>query len=177
MNIRTVLRRNKTAVKTVIGVLIIFAVIIASYPYGQTTETVKVEKTIDGDTFKAEMNGETQSIRLKHVDTPETSGYNTPAEFKGLEQSDWKCLENYGYRAKKFTQKALDGEVSLTYREGILVVERGGFGRILAEVNTDNGSLGHELVRKGLARSYTERYSELEKKARKEDRGLWSCSG
>ncbi|MFB6144732.1 MAG: thermonuclease family protein [Candidatus Nanohaloarchaea archaeon] len=167
---------SRTAAKILLSAIIIAAAISTSYPYRRTTKTVEITGVMDGDTFKATLDGKTPSIRLKHVDTPETSGYNTPREFKGLEQSDWRCLEDYGHRAKEFTGKMLGDRVSITYREGLIVVERGSYGRMLAQVKLGNTTLGEKLVRKGLARSYTDRYTELESRARRHNRGLWSCS-
>lgn len=51
-----------------------------------------VVRVIDGDTFEAAVNGETKTVRLLNVDTPETKDPNVPVECmgpeatKGLEQ-------------------------------------------------------------------------------------------
>jgi micrococcal nuclease len=51
-----------------------------------------VVRVIDGDTFKASINGEEKTVRLLNVDTPETKDPNAPVEClgpeatKGLEQ-------------------------------------------------------------------------------------------
>jgi len=57
---------------------------------GATEATVV--RVIDGDTFKASLNGEEKTVRLLNVDTPETKDPNAPVECmgpeatKGLEQ-------------------------------------------------------------------------------------------
>lgn len=61
----------------------------SSEPAGIQATVVRV---IDGDTFKASINGEEKTVRLLNVDTPETKDPNAPVECmgpeatKGLEQ-------------------------------------------------------------------------------------------
>lgn len=176
MQLKTQIKNAGTLQKTFIAVFVVLAVVAASYPYDTVSKTVEVSRVIDGDTFKAEVNGETQSIRLKGVDTPETSGYNSPGEFKGVEQSDWKCLQKWGYNAKDYASKKVGETAEIRYRKGLLTVERGSFGRIIAEVKLGNSTLGKQMMQKGMARGYGTAYAELEKEARKKGVGLWSCS-
>lgn len=176
MQLKTRVRDTGTLQKIAITVLVIGTVVSVSYPFETATKDVEVIEVIDGDTFRTSFNGETQSIRLKGVDTPETSGYNSPSEFKGVEQSDWRCLRKYGNRAKEFVSETLNETVTIRYRKGLLTVERGSFGRIIAEVKLENSTLGRKLIEKGLARSYGETYLELEREARQGGAGLWSCS-
>ncbi|MFB6158631.1 MAG: thermonuclease family protein [Candidatus Nanohalobium sp.] len=132
---------------------------------------------MDGDTFKLTSGSDNVVVRLKDVDTPETSGYNTPDEFKGLDKDDWRCLERWGYRAKNFLEKKLEESTRLEYRKGVLTVEKGSYGRLLGRVylNGSNQTLGELIVQRGYGRSYGEEYRVEEREARNNSRGLWQC--
>ena len=57
-----------------------------------STDQATVVRVIDGDTFKASINGEEKTVRLLNVDTPETKDPNTPVECLGPEAT--KGLEH-----------------------------------------------------------------------------------
>lgn len=167
-------RIPKNAFKALIFLVTMVAILGLFYPFQTVSETVKVIEVVDGDTLKVSQDGETRTVRLKGVDTPETSGYNSPEEFEGVPSQNWECLEDWGYNAKDFVKQHLEDEIILEYRKGVLTVERGSFGRLLADVRLDgNETLSYLLVEKGYARSYGDRFLELEEQARNYSRGLW----
>lgn len=117
-----------------------------------------VVKVIDGDSMKVQRNGQIFEIRLYGIDTPE---YRQP----------------YSNKAKQFTNR-------LAYRQIVTVEEKDvdRYGRIVALVVSQGKMVNRELVNAGLAWYYP-RYchqqplcaelDKLERKARKEGRGLW----
>lgn len=141
-----------------------------------------VSEVVDGDTvnFEGEFTG---TVRLLGVDTPETHAANSPAEF-GLEdtRANWNCLENQGLKATEFTENYTSGQkirISLDPDSD----RRGDYGRLLAYLEAENSSdtLNRLLLEKGLARVYPsdfqklEEYQEVEKVARNQELGVWSC--
>ncbi len=165
---------RKTALKISVSLLIVVLFLGLFYPFSTVTRTFEVVEVVDGDTLEVERGEVERTVRLKRVDTPETAGYNSPEEFEDVPRGNWKCLEDWGYRAKDFVKKKIGDEAVLEYRKGILTVERGSFGRVLADVKLeDNRSLNRILVEKGYARSYGDDLIELEEEARNSSRGLW----
>ena len=160
-------------------------------PNGTRTRTATVTRVIDGDTVEVRFaSGEVDTIRLLGVDTPETFGETTPAEF-GLPDTaaarDW--LSEWGERASAYAQRELAG------REIRVITDpaadrRGSFGRLLAYVQYTNNStanttdFGAALLERGLARVYEEgdasrerRYLDLESVARANGTGIWGFDG
>lgn len=81
---------------------------------GGDVRTATVTKVTDGDTVEVEFaNGETDTIRLLGVDTPETIASNQdPSDFKGIPDNtagrDW--LLNWGEEANEYARGQLAGE-------------------------------------------------------------------
>ncbi len=149
------------------------------YPFSTASKTVEVVKITDADTVDVRFDGKIETIRFKGVDTPETAGYNSPEEYRGIPSQNWKCLEKWGYNAKNYVKQQIeDKKVTLSYRKGIFTVERGVFDRLIAKiyVNELNSSLNRILVEKGYARSYGDYYQNLENKTRLNSTGLWECA-
>lgn len=172
-------RISKRSLKAILTILTVFLFIGLFYPISTASETVKVVKIMDGDTVDVRLDGEIETIRFKGVDTPETAGYNNPKEYKGISSQNWKCLEKWGYNAKDYVKQRIeDKKVTLSYRKGVLVVERGVFDRLIGKIYVDgsNNSLNRQLVEKGYARSYGDYYSDLENKSRQNSIGLWECA-
>lgn len=117
-----------------------------------------VVKVIDGDSLKIQRNGELLEVRLYGIDTP---------EYK----------QAFSNKAKQFTKR-------LAYRKVVSVVEKDidRYGRIVGLVTSQGKLVNRELVRNGFAWYYP-RYCRsqpvcgelqlMERKARKERRGLW----
>jgi len=166
---------RKTALKLLVitGVVVLFVGLF--YPFFTVNSTAEVIEVIDGDTIKVEQSDRVRTVRLKDVDTPETSGYNSPEEFKQVPSRNWKCLEDWGYKAKDFVDREIGEQVVIEYRKGVLTVERGSFGRLLADIRLKQGNetLSQVLIENGYARAYGEEHLQLEEKARNESKGLW----
>ena len=77
--------RKKRATR--IGALMCFAGILALAMAGQRTGpvTARVERVIDGDTLIVRYQGESHTVRLSGVDTPESAHPTAPVEHFGAE--------------------------------------------------------------------------------------------
>jgi len=111
----------------------------------------------DGDTLSVLREGKAVKVRLYGVDAPEKA-------------------QAFGTRAQQFSS-ALVFQQTVTVR----VQETDRYGRLVGEVLLPDGrSLGHELVRAGLAwwyRQYAPKdtvLAQLEAEARQAKRGLWA---
>ena len=145
-----------------------------------------VTRVIDGDTVEVRFtDGETDTIRLLGVDTPETElGRVAPPEYEGIPDTnagaDW--LFEWGQRAKSFATETLDG------RQVRVVVDpesdrRGSYGRLLAFIHVDGTNFNLRLIEDGYARMYDSTFSlrdtfaRAESRARTNDVGLWDFDG
>jgi len=130
----------------------------------------RVSRVIDGDTIEVDKDGESVRVRLIGVDTPETVDPDEPVGCYGPEASDYVKNELYD----KFVKIEIDPSQD---KYDI-------YNRLLAYVFTDTVNFNKELIEKGYAREYTydkpykyqDEFKEAEKKARKEELGLWSPS-
>src|ERR687898_1721466 len=108
------------------GLLIIAGLLLFATPaLAQSTQTVTVERVIDGDTLvvNPSVSG-TEDVRLLGVDTPETVDPNEP-------------VEPYGPEASAFTNQQLEGErVTLIFDQE----KRDQYGRALAYVRVGGRS-------------------------------------
>lgn len=145
-------------------------------PEGEVLEDVRVERVVDGDTFKAVVDGELVSVRIIGFDTPETVKPGSPIECFGPESSD-------------FATAVLSGaDVTLEFDDTQGRYDR--YGRVLAHVwvPTDAGGVvlfGAEVVAQGYGEerqygdeptTWTEVMRDLERQARASGAGLWgSC--
>ena len=145
-----------------------------------------VTRVVDGDTVEARFpNGETDTLRLLGVDTPETTlSRVNPEEFEGIPDStagrDW--LYEWGQRATQLATDELEGEqirVAVDPRAD----RRGSFGRLLVYVYVDGENFNARLLEEGYARLYDSsfsersRFTELEAEAQRNDAGLWGYRG
>ena len=132
-------------------------------------EYMNVVKIVDGDTFWAD-DGSVKGvkIRLIGVDAPETR--NTGRKIIGY----------YGQQSKEYLIKLLTGKkVRLEYDVG----RKDQYNRTLAYVYLSDGTfVNAELVKRGYAMvmtippdvRYVDRFLKLERRARKNNRGLWN---
>ena len=127
----------------------------------------KVLDVIDGDTIKVEMAGETVTVRLIGVDTPETVHPSKPVEV-------------FGKEASAFTRNLLLGE---WVHFGYDTERTDKYGRTLAYVlrAPDGLFVNLEIVRQGYGHAYTQypfKHMELfrayERRAREIGKGLWA---
>jgi micrococcal nuclease len=155
-------------------------------PAEGTEWTVTITRVVDGDTVEARFpNGETDTIRLLGVDTPETSlGDVSTGDYEGFPETTAARdhLFNWGEQASQYATDTLAGE------EVRLVVDeeadrRGYFGRLLAYIYVDGKNFNKQLLTNGYARYYdsdfsqAEAFATVERTARDERRGLWAFEG
>ncbi len=117
----------------------------------------KVVSVADGDTYDVRRSaGREVTVRLWGVDAPESD-------------------QPYGSEATAAARRYIGGE-----RVRVEVVETGAYGRSVARITVQGGSLGEMLVRDGLGWHYDEyapgatELQRLERQARNAGRGLWS---
>ena len=139
-------------------------------------------RVTDGDTMEVEFaDGETDTVRLIGVDTPElTLGDISPDEYEGIPdtQAARDHLFNWGERASQFATEQLDGQEVrvVTDAEGD---RRGSFGRLLAYIYVGDENFNRQLLDQGYARVYDSQFSlrgafdSAESQARSNDVGLW----
>ena len=131
---------------------------------------------VDGDTLDIEND----TVRLIGIDTPEISSNNTPREY-GFENTtkNVECLNRYGEKASTFVENSTADKVDLV--KDIRSDSRGTYGRRLSYIQTE-GDLNRKLLVNGLAQVYRSDFSRKnefyfwEYVAKKNSRGLWSCS-
>ena len=135
-----------------------------------------VVKVADGDTFDAQLDGgETVTIRMLGVNTPETVDPRKPVECFGKEASD-------------FTKNLLSGK-RVHLDPDPQADERDKYGRLLRNVTLEDGTdVNAILVRDGYAYAYLsfpidpsrkKQLYDLEVNAKSLKRGLWgeACGG
>jgi len=137
-------------------------------PEGKT-KVVTVERVVDGDTIEVRSEGgKVEDVRMLLVDTPETVHPDKP-------------VQPFGQEASRLTKELLPEGTKVTLERDIS--ERDKYGRLLAYVWKDGKMVNQILLREGLARvayvfepdtRYVDEFRTIEKKAREEERGIWS---
>ena len=103
---------------------------------GDFYATVDVVDVVDGDTFRAVIDGEKVRVRIMGINSPESGGFR--------EEEDW------GAEAKAYARKKLEGRtVHLFTDPGDPAYDQ--YDRLLRYVDVDGVDAGLELVRRGLA--------------------------
>ena len=124
---------------------------------------------VDGDTAKIRFQGETISMRIIGIDTPETVHPSRP-------------VEPYGPEATVRARELLEGKtVTLEYDADPEHDRFGKYGRLLIYVRLEDGrDFGKLMVEGGFARAYpkypfsrSEEYLAVEEMAKKAKKGLW----
>jgi len=159
---------HNTGRKAVAGAILFLGIFVPAFTLAQEQGTVT--NVVDGDTFKIEINGTVETVRIIGIDTPETVHPSKPVQ----------C---FGKEASNALKEVLDGE-DITLEKNP-AEERDKYGRLLRYVEIDGVDIGASMIEEGFAYSYKqyphprlEEYNELEKEAREENRGLWgSCNG
>jgi len=145
---------------------------------------VRVTDVVDGDTVDVRFaNGSEDTVRLLGVDTPEVHVENDPDEFEGVPDTEMgrSCLRSQGEAASSFAVDRL-ADKQVTLRFDPLADRRGGYGRLLAYVVVGNETFNAALLERGHARLYDsefqqrDEYAALEREARENGRGVWSCA-
>jgi len=126
--------------------------------YGRTESfTARVYHVVDGDSLMVKVKGKKIAIRLWGIDAPEE---NQP----------------FSRDAERFTRRLLQNRSVV-----VLPVERDDYGRLVARIIVGRTDTSQELVRSGLAwvhiyycrKKICNSWKVLEKKARRDKRGLW----
>lgn len=149
-----------------------------------TSQEPRVTSVVDGDTVKVNNGNQVETIRIIGIDSPETqTDAGGTGEF-GVPPDDTKCLERNADEATEYArEKLLDKNVKLVNPPG--TDNRGTFDRKLRVIKMPNGErYGSQLVSQGLARVYDDlgrfsnigKYEKLERNAKLQQKGLWSCS-
>jgi micrococcal nuclease len=136
---------------------------------GDFYATVDVVDVVDGDTFRAVIDGEKVRVRIMGINSPESGGFR--------EEEDW------GAEAKAYARKKLEGRtVHLFTDPGDPAYDQ--YDRLLMHVVVENGTnYGVLAVAEGMAHAYILGHQELtigdtlrkaEKLAKAERRGMWS---
>lgn len=134
-------------------------------------ETAKVSRVIDGDTIKVLINSKEETVRLIGIDSPEVLDERKPVQCFGKQASD---------KAKEIlTGKTIILELDPTQKN------RDEYGRLLRYIFLDDLNFNKSMISEGYVREYTFKSSsykyqsefiQAEKKAKKENKGLWgSC--
>lgn len=131
--------------------------------------SAKVVDVVDGDTIEVSLDGQTETVRLLLIDTPETVHPSKP-------------VEPFGPEASSYVKETLSGE---TVELKIGTEERDAYGRLLAYVFIDGETIQEKLLRKGLARtaylyndlSMLEKFHEVQEVAQEKNLGVWSIPG
>lgn len=133
------------------------------------SEVVKLNKCIDGDTFKAVYNNEIITVRLLAIDTPET-------------KHPTKNEEAYGKQASEFTCEKLTNakKIELEFDNNSDLQDK--YGRYLAWVFVDGKLLASEIIKKGYGKiaylygdyKYTSMLEIVQLKAQSSKIGIWS---
>ena len=149
----------------VVFLLIIFTISSCNNP---ESNTFKVLKIVDGDTFYIDDGTEKGiSVRLIGVDTPETKHPRKP-------------VEHYGKEATAFLTALIENK---TVRLEYDIEKYDRYKRLLAYVYVDDSTfVNAKLVEEGYARiatfppnvKHAELFLRLEQEARKFNRGLWA---
>jgi micrococcal nuclease len=128
-----------------------------------------IESVVDGDTAKIRFQGETISMRIIGIDTPETVHPSRP-------------VEPFGPEASTKARELLGGKtVTLEYDADPAHGRFGRYGRLLVYLRLQDGrDFGRLMVEGGFARAYpkypfsrSKKYLAVENAARKTKRGLW----
>lgn len=135
------------------------------------SDTVKLKKCVDGDTFKVTLNNEEVTVRMLAIDTPESVKPDTEIEYYGKEASDYTC--NKLKNAKK---------IVLEYDKNSDKFDK--YDRLLAWVFVDNKLLQTELIENGYAKiaylyndyKYIDILKEKQELAVANNLGIWNGS-
>lgn len=149
---------------------------------GGEVRQATVTRVVDGDTVEVEFsNGETDTIRLIGVDTPETNPANEdPSEFNVPDTargSEW--LLRWSEEAKGTAKEDIGGkQVQIVTDPN--TDKRGSYGRLLAYVYVSGSNFNRQLVKRGLARRYDDsqftlrsEFGQIEQNAQNANRGVW----
>lgn len=149
--------------------------------------SLQVERVIDGDTF--ELSGD-RTVRLIGIDSPEKYMSDKLRRDARRTGRDIKVIQALGRKASQYAKQLVEGKpVELEFDPANGADDhRDRYGRILAYIWVlDDGGNGRyrvndRLIRDGYAYAYTQypfkyrdTYLELQREARRNERGLWKA--
>lgn len=129
----------------------------------------KVVSVTDGDTFKVDVDGTIETVRIVGINTPETVDPRTAVECFGKEAS------------LRLRSLLLDASVAL--QKDPTQSDRDRYGRLLRFVFIDSVDVGLLMIKEGYAEEslyssvphvYRDQYVAAEKDAQESKRGLWA---
>ncbi len=152
-------------------VILLFSFIFITNVYAER-DTISDVECVDGDTIRARINGEKETIRFLAINTPETK-YSTKDKDEpyAKEASDYTC------------NSLIDSSViEIEYDSKSNKTDK--YGRVLGWIFVDDVLLQKELVKKGYAKvdyvydeyKYIDELKDAEKEAKKNKVGVWSDS-
>ncbi len=135
----------------------------------ETPPLYRVVKVIDGDTIKADIAGEIETVRLIGMDTPEIA---SPHNLKD---------DYFGPEAARYTKQLLENQ-SVFLIPDPMQSNRDKYNRLLRYVFLEDGTLVNaKLVAEGYAYNYIyepfqfmKQFDYLEKQAKEKQLGIWS---
>lgn len=153
--------------KVVVIVLLFF---IFAIKVNAERSTLSDIECIDGDTIRARLDGEMETIRFLAIDTPETK-YST-------KDKD----EPYAVISSKYTCNRLTDSINIEIEYDNKSNKRDKYGRVLGWIFVDDSLLQKELIKKGYAKvdyvydkyKYVDELKEEEQIAKKNKLGIWS---
>jgi micrococcal nuclease len=157
------------------------AILIASLFLSYSSFAQTVTKVIDGDTFKALWNGDTVTVRLCGIDSPESRDNAKARKDAERRGQDVALINAMGKRATQYVRKLLPPGTNV--RLEFDVRERDKYGRMLAYVYLPNGALLNEqilIAGYGVPMTiapnvrYAERFRIAHQRAVNERKGLYS---
>jgi micrococcal nuclease len=159
-----------TRSRVVVVAMVIAAASIGGWRLGEARRAAAAGWTVidvlDGDTIRVAREGDTDTVRLLGIDTPET-------------HHPTKAVECFGPEAASYTQAHLHGRSVQLEAD---VEGRDRYGRRLAYVIVDGERFNDELLRLGYAtllviepnRAHARTMLQAELDAKRAGRGLWS---
>ena len=151
----------------------------------RTEFQVTVVEVVDGDTMDIRyQNGETDTVRLLGVDTPEVHTGTDPAEWEGIPETEAgrSHLRDWGHKASEFARTELEAGEEIRIVVDEQADRRGGYDRLLVYLYDDGALFNRQLIDQGYARLYDTTFSkhdsfaEAEATARENSVGAWGFS-
>lgn len=139
------------------------------------TELYQVVSVTDGDTLKVSINGNTETIRLIGMDTPETVDPR-------------KTVQCFGKEASNRAKEMLEGK-KVRIESDVTQGDKDKYDRLLRYIYLEDGTFFNKyMISEGYAHEYTyntpykyqEEFKKAEKDARDTSKGLWAtntCNG
>lgn len=135
-----------------------------------SAESYEVISVVDGDTIKINYQGQTTSVRLIGVNTPETVDPR-------------KSVECFGKEASDYLKKLLEGK-TITIAADPTQTDRDKYNRLLRYVYLDGEDVNQKIIASGYGYEYTydvpyqkqAAYRQAQQSAEQAGKGLWAST-